>query len=507
MPDADGTPVREGGPGPGGDAWVGKRLGKFRLLRRLGEGTAGIVFQAEDTHLRRVVALKVMRRPGGLLHGDARVAQFLREARAAAKLEHLHVARIHEIDRTAGWWYIATEYLEGGSLRQLVRAAGLLPPERACPVLADAAAALLAAHQRGMIHRDVKPANLMLTRTCRAKLVDFGLVRLADPADPDEREAAALGTPHYLAPELAQRGAVSAAADVYSLGATMHFVLTGRPPFEAESLEGVIAKHAAAPRPDLRAAAPACSEALAGLFERMMAVDARDRPAMEEVGALLRVESIGLDAADTELMLVLPGEGSGPLPTGAAFAPAGARAVTAAGPPLGPGLLTGGAGGWWLPANRPRRRLAAAVLVLLLLGLSVLAWRGTEVHPGDATARGREAFAARFPDAPEGYGLRAPGQTLDPDAALEPADPPPFSWLVGGPDTPDAAWVSHEAGRRFYRRDDPRAALIPAGSAVFFETAGEAQRAGRVRAEEQDASQDRPGHRADPGGGAKPSWR
>ncbi len=479
----------EGGPGPGGERWVGKRLGKFRLLRTLGEGTAGVVFQAEDTHLRRIIALKVLRRPGGTPDRDARVEQFLREARAAARLEHPNVARIHEIDHHDGWWYIATEFLEGGSVRGLVRAAGPLPPERACPVLADAAAALHAAHAQGMIHRDVKPANLMLTRACRAKLVDFGLVRLDDPQDPAEADGVATqaaGTPHYLAPELApklapglaRREPPTPAADVYSLGATLHYVLTGEPPFKGTSVREVLAAHAEAPRPDLRAAAPACSEALAQLFGRMLAVDPAERPAMDEVAALLRVETIGLDAADTEMMLVLPGEGTGPLPPVGA---AGPRFSAAAAPPVARGPLAEARSAWWQPGNRVRRRVAAGVLVALLAGLSVWAWRGTELHPGDAPVLGRAAFAHRFPAAPAGYGQRAPADRLDPAAALAPAAPPPFSWRASG-DAP-GAWVGHRAGRRFYGRDDPRGWPIPADAAVFFDSADAARRAGRTAAD------------------------
>jgi serine/threonine protein kinase len=161
-------------------AWVGKRLGNFKLLRLIGEGKMGRVIQAQDINLQRIVALKILNKRIPGVDDQQRVLQFLREARAAARLEHPNVVRIYEINQHDGWWYIAMEMLEGKNLRTIVKAAGPLTQPRACTLIADASNALAAAHELGIIHRDIKPTNLMLTRSGRCKLTDFGLVRLDD---------------------------------------------------------------------------------------------------------------------------------------------------------------------------------------------------------------------------------------------------------------------------------------------------------------------------------------
>ena len=123
----------------------------------------GMVIQALDIHLQRLVALKVLRKRIAGLDEAKRVEQFLREARGAALIEHPNVVRIYEINQHAGWWYIAMEMVDGENMKQVVSAIGRLPPDRACPLIADAATALAVAHELAIIHRDVKPTNLMIT--------------------------------------------------------------------------------------------------------------------------------------------------------------------------------------------------------------------------------------------------------------------------------------------------------------------------------------------------------
>ena len=212
--------------------WVGKRLAHFRLLRPLGHGGMGMVIQAQDINLGRIVALKVLRKQIKGMDDYQRVDQFLREARAAAQLEHPNAAHIYEINQCNGWWYIATEMIEGGTLWQIVQAAGHLAPEQACPLIADAASVLAAAHQLGIIHRDIKPQNLMLTRKGRCKVVDFGLVRVNDPNDPFDFAKRAVGTPDYMPPEATKQAEATPAYDVYSLGASLYYTLAGKPPFK-----------------------------------------------------------------------------------------------------------------------------------------------------------------------------------------------------------------------------------------------------------------------------------
>ncbi|MHC4187767.1 MAG: serine/threonine-protein kinase, partial [Planctomycetota bacterium] len=259
-------------------AWVGKRLGNFKLLRLIGEGKMGRVIQAQDINLQRIVALKILNKRIPGVDDQQRVLQFLREARAAARLEHPNVVRIYEINQHDGWWYIAMEMLEGKNLRTIVKATGPLDQPRACTLIADASNALAAAHELGIIHRDIKPTNLMLTRSGRCKLTDFGLVRLDDPNDPFDFTDKAVGSPQFMPPEMINRENQTPAIDIYSLGATLYYALTAKPPYTGKDIEEILKKHINQPVPDLAAKLPESSPSLVELIKRMMAKDPEDRP-------------------------------------------------------------------------------------------------------------------------------------------------------------------------------------------------------------------------------------
>ena len=476
----------------GAAAWIGKSMGRFKLLRLLGEGTMGMVIQAEDMHLGRIVALKVLRKRIEGMDEEKQVQQFLREAKAAAKLEHPHVARVYEINEHKGWWYIATEYVEGGSLRQLIKATGPLPPSRACPILADAASALATAHQQGMIHRDIKPSNIMLNRTGRAKLVDFGLVRLNDPNDPFDFTQRTVGTPNYMAPELVKQRATTPAVDVYSLGATLHYLLVGHAPFRGKTMTEILKQHVEAPRPDLKALVPGCSDSLAALLKRTMDVDPAKRPEMGDVAAALRAETIGLNPSDTDIAVLVGPDGS---TTMAAMGPEryGSRTVDPhdASASMHPAEASfGSLMHTSLELLNPKRKtrwgrawriVAASLLVIAVAG--GVWWLLTPSEPVDLYAdhsRDRNAFAAQFPAAPAIYGTRIPGsvQATTP-AATEEA--PPFSWQRSE-QAGEGAFVAHRTGRLFYPRDHPLAMLIPAEMAVFYPDAAAAEAAGKTAA-------------------------
>lgn len=236
-----------------GPAWLGKRVGRFRLVAELGRGAMGRVFRAEDTLLHRQVALKVL--PKFVRRGNRTIAaeRLISEARAAASLDHPNIVSIYEVNESGGMYYVAMELLEGGSLKDIVRAAGPMDSARACLMCADAADGLAQAHSLGIVHRDVKPANLMLTRGGRCKVVDFGLARLDDASDLSFSLPESVGTPQFIAPELLRGVPASARSDIYSLGATLWFLLTARPPFEAATAAGLLRKHLETPLPDLAA--------------------------------------------------------------------------------------------------------------------------------------------------------------------------------------------------------------------------------------------------------------
>ena len=288
-------------------AWIGKVLGHFKLIRLIGQGAMGFVVEALDVNLKRRVALKVLRKRVEGLEKHEGVEQFFREARAAAKIDHPNVIRVYEINQHNGWWYIAMEMLEGENLKKVVQAAGPLPPSRACPIVADAAAALAVAHESGIVHRDVKPSNLMITRNGRCKLTDFGFVRMEDPDDPRDFTERSVGTPQFMAPEVIRHDPATPALDVYSLGATLYYALTGRAPFLGSTVGEICRQHLSAPVPDLCETMPACPRSLASLVQRAMAKDPAQRPTAREMAAILHAESVLYRTDDSH---VLPGGGS-----------------------------------------------------------------------------------------------------------------------------------------------------------------------------------------------------
>jgi tRNA A-37 threonylcarbamoyl transferase component Bud32 len=202
---------------------------RYELIDRIGEGGAAIVYRARDTRLDRVVALKMLRENFG---GDAEFQRrFQREARAAASLNHPNLVDVYDYGPSGRTYYIAMEYVEGGSLKDRIRAAGRLPPGEARDVAQQVLSALEAAHARGLVHRDVKPQNVLLDRTGVAKLTDFGIAHAPDAIETTQ-VGMTVGTAAYIAPEQATGGLVGPATDVYGVGILLYEMLTGKPPFE-----------------------------------------------------------------------------------------------------------------------------------------------------------------------------------------------------------------------------------------------------------------------------------
>jgi serine/threonine-protein kinase len=236
------------------EALEARRLGQYRVRHRLGAGGMGEVYLAEHVLLRRPCALKLIRPEGA---GDpTALARFEREVQAMATLTHPNVVEIFDYGRADdGTFYYAMEYLPGLSLEQLVGRYGPVPAGRAVHFLRQVCGALQEAHAAGLVHRDVKPGNVLVCRRGGrddvAKLLDFGLVRAAGPAGRGEqltRDGATPGTPAYMSPEQAAgRADVDARSDLYSLGAVAYFLLTGRPPFVRPSAVQTLAAHLGEP--------------------------------------------------------------------------------------------------------------------------------------------------------------------------------------------------------------------------------------------------------------------
>lgn len=226
-------------------------LGSYVLLQRLGEGGMGQVFKAQHRNLRRVVAIKLIRKER-LAHPDA-VRRFEREVRAAAALSHPHIVRAYDADQIGDAHLLVMEYIEGAcDLSHLVQRLGPLPVSQACAYIRQAALGLQHAFERGMVHRDIKPHNLLLTADGCIKVLDMGLARLT-PAVSDgsstgagtmTQEGAVMGTPDYIAPEQAlDSHTVDIRADIYALGCTLYYLLAGRVPFPGGTLMEKLLKH------------------------------------------------------------------------------------------------------------------------------------------------------------------------------------------------------------------------------------------------------------------------
>jgi serine/threonine-protein kinase len=257
-------------------------VGPYRILDRLGEGGVSRVFKAWHRERNLPVALKVIHPE--MLHNAEAIGRFQREMRVVARLAHPNVVRALDVNLTGTTQYYAMEYVEGIDLAKMVRLNGPLPVPAACEYVRQAALGLQHIHECGLVHRDIKPANLLVTLSdATVKILDLGLARLRPSAEPDAdppltREGIMIGTPDYLAPEQAQdpRG-VDTRADIYSLGCTLYYLLTGQPPFPGGSLLEKLVKHQtnAPARSDLLR--PGVKEKLHALKQKMMAKLPEDR--------------------------------------------------------------------------------------------------------------------------------------------------------------------------------------------------------------------------------------
>ena len=254
---------------------------RYELLEEIGSGGMGVVYRARDTRLGRDVALK--RLPENLKDHPRAVELFLREARAAAALNHTHIVTVHDVDQEDGHFFITMELLVGAPLSRLVKARGRLTPHHAARLAQQVAAGLAYAHGRRIVHRDVKTSNLFFTAEKVVKIMDFGLAKSLE----EVRRASTVmgGTPYYMAPEQASGEGVDHRADLYALGATLFEMVTGTPPFT----EGDIAyHHRHTPPPDPREREPALPAAFAELIGALLAKDPAARPeSAEAVGRRL----------------------------------------------------------------------------------------------------------------------------------------------------------------------------------------------------------------------------
>ena len=215
----------------------------FQMIKKLGQGAMAVVFMAKQISLDRTVAIKVL--PKRLSENPEYVERFYKEGRAAAMLNHNNIVQAFDVGESGGTHYFVMEYVEGLTVYDVVKQKGVYAEKEALLIISQMADALHHAHEKGLIHRDVKPKNIMITSEGVAKLADMGLAReLTDTDAAESEQGRAYGTPYYIAPEQI-RGEIDIdyRADIYSLGATLYHMVTGRVPFEAPSPSAVMHKH------------------------------------------------------------------------------------------------------------------------------------------------------------------------------------------------------------------------------------------------------------------------
>jgi serine/threonine protein kinase len=254
------------------------RLGQYRILDRLGAGGMGRVYKAEHRLMRRVVALKVV---GRARRAARAAARFRREAKAAAALSHPNIVTAYDAAAARGVLFLVMEHVEGTDLERLVSAGGPLPVPLACEVARQTARAMQYAHERGLVHRDVKPANLLLARPPGStapviKLLDLGLARRASTKG-NAGAAAVEGTPDYMAPERGHGRPADVRSDLYSLGCTLYFLLSGQVPFPGGGWPEKLLRHQLEAPAPLHTLRPDVPPAVAAVVERLMAPDPAQR--------------------------------------------------------------------------------------------------------------------------------------------------------------------------------------------------------------------------------------
>ncbi len=336
---------------------------RYRLEERIGAGGMSTVYRAVDETLQRSVAVKVMNRE--VADDSDQLERFRREARAVAQLSHPNVVGVIDAGEDSGHPYIVFEFIEGETLKQRVRRLGRLPIPEAVAYAIEIARALGAAHDHLIVHRDVKPQNVLIDLEGTAKVTDFGIARSLEEEGLTD-DGRVLGTTDYVSPEQALGQSVTGQSDLYSLGVVLYEMLTGELPFSAETQVGVAMKHVREELPDVRSKRPEASAALAAIVDTATAKRVEDRYADDQ-------ELI----ADLEALLALEAQRAGSVTGEATIVMNSLPRRTRRRVPL---------------AIRHRGTVGLAGIVMLLALIGIGIWLGSRAHSGaDLPGKGGQA--------------------------------------------------------------------------------------------------------------------
>jgi serine/threonine-protein kinase len=291
----------------------GRKIGDYQLLRRLGRGGMAEVYLAEQLSLRRQVALKVLR--ANLSGDDAYIRRFQHEAQAAAKMVHANIVQIYEVGCTDGTYYIAQEYVPGQNLKQLLSRLGHgVDAVQAVNIIRQVAAGLHKAAEQKIIHRDVKPENIMITPGGEVKVADFGLARVARDGEALNltQVGITMGTPLYMSPEQVEGRSVDPRSDIYSFGVTCYHMLAGHPPFDGPTALNVAVQHLKTEPKRLEVLCPNLPDGLCRIVHKMLAKKPEERY-QRAIDLLKELKALKIEGLDQDWTAELPGFNSADL--------------------------------------------------------------------------------------------------------------------------------------------------------------------------------------------------
>jgi serine/threonine-protein kinase len=329
--------------------------GRYELHRRVGRGGMAEVYLARDRLLDRLVAIKILFPE--FATDPSFVARFRREAQAAANLNHPNIVGVYDWGKERGTYYIVMEFVDGQTVSEILRNEGPIEPKRAAGIAADVAAALGFAHRKGVVHRDVKPGNVLITKAGEVKVADFGIARAMTASSEENltQTGSVMGTATYFSPEQAQGKPVDARSDLYSLGVVLYEMASGKPPFSADSPVAIAYKHVQEPIPSLSEQVPGIPRDYEAITLRALSKDPDDRYAD---GAAMRADLLRFrEGKPIAPVNVVP---SGPARPPSPPTPPGGNPATVVPPPLP-------------VADEPVRKKTGWFFVIILLLLVVLA--------------------------------------------------------------------------------------------------------------------------------------